>query len=283
MAGISQAEMRLKLPASGKPDKLPHQRCPMQIQRLFWAGIKVEVGDTRLVVDLLEDVGRLRPIMGEPKGPLFAVATEQAVDLAVITHLHPDHYDPRALQKRLAPSGKVVCHRDICDKISADGFPCHALGLEEPFVHNDVTLTAVPAVDGFGDPQVSWVIQGGGKKIIHCGDTLWHGHWWRIRRKHGPFDAAFLCINGVVMTFPGLEPSGIPADMTAAQAAAAGKLLDARFVCPIHYGTFNAPQYSESPNAEQSFLFAARERGVAVQLVAPGDFVNWDVRKAEVA
>jgi L-ascorbate metabolism protein UlaG (beta-lactamase superfamily) len=146
-----------------------------------------------------------------------------------------------------------------------------------------VSLTAVPAVDGFGDPQVSWVVQGAGKRIIHCGDTLWHGHWWRIRRNHGPFDAAFLCINGVVMTYPVLEPSGVPADMTAAQAAAAGKLLDAGFVCPIHYGTFNARQYLETPNCEQTFLAAACKRGVAVQIVPPGNFVNWNVSKAEGA
>ena len=28
-----------------------------------------------------------------------------------------------------------------------------------------VTFIAVPAVDGFGDPQASWVVGGGGKKI----------------------------------------------------------------------------------------------------------------------
>jgi L-ascorbate metabolism protein UlaG (beta-lactamase superfamily) len=148
--------------------------------------------------------------------------------------------------------------------------------LEVPFSRDGVTLTAVPAVDGFGDPQVSWVIEGDGRRIIHCGDSLWHGYWWRIRRKHGPFDAAFLCINGVVMTYPGLEPSGIPADMTAEQAAAAGHLLGARMVCPIHYATFHSSQYSESPNAEQTFLSAARERGVSAQIIPPGGFVNWE-------
>jgi len=255
----------------------------MQIQRLSWAGIKAEVGGMTLVVDLLEDISRLRPIMGEPRGPLSPVTAEHSVDLAVITHLHPDHYDPHALRKCLASHGKVICHREIQDNIRADGLPVHAVELEEPFVQTKVTLTAVAAVDGFGDPQVSWVIEGGGKRIIHCGDTLWHGHWWRIRRKHGPFDAAFLCINGVVMTYPGLEPSGIPADMTAAQAVAAGKLLDAGFVCPIHYGTFNASQYSEPPNVEETFLAAARERGVAVQIIPPGNRVSWNASKAEGA
>lgn len=255
----------------------------MRIQRLSWAGLQVEAGGTTLVVDLLEDIGRLRPIMGEPKGPLFEIPAEKHVDLALVTHLHPDHYDPPALQRRLAPAGVVVCHREIREKISADGLPVQAVELGEPLVRGEVTVTAVAAVDGFGDPQVSWVVQGAGKKIIHCGDSLWHGHWWRIRRKYGPFDAGFLCINGVVMTYPGLEPSDIPADMTAEQAAAAGKLLGAGFVCPIHYGTFNAPQYREAPSVEQTFLNAARERGVAVQIVAPGNFVKWSAGVAEEA
>ena len=246
----------------------------MDIQRLSWAGIKIVVGSTTIVIDLLEDMSRLQSIMGEPQGPLCKVDAEGSVHLAVVTHLHPDHYDPIALRRRLAPPNRVVCHRDIGEKIRADGFQVHALELGEPLVQDGVTLTAVPAVDGFGDPQASWVIAGGGKKIIHCGDSLWHGHWWRIRRTHGPFDAAFLCINGVIMTIPGLEPSGLPADMTAEQAAAAGKLLGARIVCPIHYGTFNAPQYTEAASALPAFLAAAKERGVTAQVVPPGGTVS---------
>jgi L-ascorbate metabolism protein UlaG (beta-lactamase superfamily) len=138
-----------------------------------------------------------------------------------------------------------------------------------------VTITAVAAVDGFGDPQVSWVVEGGGKKIIHCGDTLWHGHWWKFGRRHGPFDMAFLAINGAVTGFPGMEPSGIPADLTPEQAAAAGKILGAKAVCPIHYRTFNFPPlYVETTDAEQTFLAAARARGIAVEMVNPGDIVT---------
>lgn len=247
----------------------------MRIQRLSWAGLKIVVGSTTVVVDLLEEVSRLRPIMGDPVGPLASIEGRHTVRLAAITHLHPDHYDPSALRKHLDPSGCVVCHQAVRDTVIGDGLKACALELYEPFSQGDVTLTAVPAVDGFGDPQVSWIVEGGGRRIIHCGDTLWHGHWWRIGRDCGPFDAAFLCINGVVMTYPGLRPSGIAADLTAGQAAAAGQLLDARMVCPIHYGTFNSPLYAEAPDAELSFEAAARERGVAAQIVRPGAFLKW--------
>lgn len=80
--------------------------------------------------------------MGEPRGQLSGIMTEHSVDLAVLTHLHPDHYDPQALHKCLASHGKVICHREIRNKIVADGLPVHAVELEEPFVQSDVTLTA---------------------------------------------------------------------------------------------------------------------------------------------
>jgi L-ascorbate metabolism protein UlaG (beta-lactamase superfamily) len=72
----------------------------------------------------------------------------------------------------VGPTTVIVCHREIRDKIAADGLSVHAIELAEPFSKDGVTVTAVPAVDGFGDPQVSWVIDGGGRKIIHRGDTL---------------------------------------------------------------------------------------------------------------
>jgi hypothetical protein len=34
----------------------------------------------------------------------------------------------------------------------------------EPLLVGDFTVTAVPAVDGYGAPQVSWVVDGGGRR-----------------------------------------------------------------------------------------------------------------------
>jgi L-ascorbate metabolism protein UlaG (beta-lactamase superfamily) len=108
--------------------------------------------------------------------------------------------------------------------------------------------------------------------LIHCGDTLWHGHWWRITKRQGPFDAAFLCINGARVRFPGITPSEIEADLTPEQAAAAAFILGARLAVPIHYGTFNiSPNYDETANPEGRFIAAAAARDVDVRLLAPGE------------
>ena len=57
-------------------------------------------------------------------------------------------------------------------------------------------ITALPAVDGLGDPQVSWLVEAEGQRVLHLGDTIFHGYWWRMARRHGPFDLVFAPING---------------------------------------------------------------------------------------
>ena len=100
----------------------------------------------------------------------------------------------------------------------------------------------VPAVDGFGDPQHSWVVECEGKRIIHAGDTLLHGAWWRIARRFGPFDLALLPINGAVVDFPFLQPPrNQEAVMMPEEAAHAAHMLRARAVTPIHYGALHRP------------------------------------------
>ena len=37
-------------------------------------------------------------------------------------------------------------------------------------------------------------------------DTTFHGYWWRMARRHGPFDVVFAPINGAVVNFPHLQP-----------------------------------------------------------------------------
>ncbi len=43
-------------------------------------------------------------------------------------------------------------------------------------------------------------------RVIHTGDTLLHGYWWKIAHEYGPFDHAFLPINGALVDLPFLQP-----------------------------------------------------------------------------
>ena len=136
-------------------------------------------------------------------------------------------------------------------------------------------VTAVPAVDGFGDPQVSWVVAADGERILHGGDTLFHGAWWSIATRVGPIDTAFLPINAAVCSFPHRQPpSPFPATLDPAHAVAAAQLLRAGRVVPIHYGAIDGPPvYAPRRDALPELLRTAAEHGVPVAVVAPGDSV----------
>jgi hypothetical protein len=150
--------------------------------------------------------------------------------------------------------------------------------LFEPLLLGDFAATAVPAVDGYGASQVSWVIAGGNRRIIHCGDTLWHGFCWQIGRQHGPFDAAFLPINGARFGWR-QPPAEIASVMTPEQAVAAAVVLGAKRLVPIHYGVAGAEGYLEEPDCVAKVAEIARRRGVRLQLLRPGEWVGWDEPK----
>jgi L-ascorbate metabolism protein UlaG (beta-lactamase superfamily) len=242
----------------------------MRIVRLFWAGVQIESEGATLVIDLLEHTVPIRSFMGNPRLPI--VFGPKVLDLALVTHLHPDHYDPDALRRKLRPDAKVFCDPVNAPKISRDGFAVMGATLYEPISVGPFTVTALPAVDGLGDPQVSFLVEAEDIKLMHFGDTLWHGHWWKIRARCGPPDVAFLPINGAITQFPNMKPSGIPADLMPDQAASAAAILETRVACPIHYGAFhNPPVYVELPDVERMFLEAADRLGVVSQIIDPGN------------
>lgn len=83
---------------------------------------------------------------------------------------------------------------------------------------------------------------------------------------------AFLPINGAKFNFQ-VPPSDIPAVMTPEQAVAAGQILGARKLVPIHYGVSGMNTYVEYPSAEAAFLEQAKKRALAVEVLAAGSWL----------
>ncbi|HEX2191497.1 MAG TPA: MBL fold metallo-hydrolase [Longimicrobiaceae bacterium] len=246
----------------------------MRIRRLSWAGVTIEAAGATLVIDPLEDAaGALRLGMGPPREALVPAGPDGSADGALVTHAHPDHFDPRALRRLLGGGGAVFCPRGMERRVLDAGLAPRAMEAGASAQVGRATVAAVESVDGFGDPQLAWVVEAEGRRVLHCGDTLWHGAWWRIARLHGPFDVAFLPVNAPLVEPPGLPPSGIPAAMSPEQAAAAAALVGARAVCPIHHGTFHCPPaYAETDHPLERLRAAAAARGVEVLALAPGEW-----------
>ncbi|HET8912680.1 MAG TPA: MBL fold metallo-hydrolase [Ktedonobacteraceae bacterium] len=252
----------------------------MHIQRLTWAGIKIEVGDTTLFIDAIEDAPNWRS--GE--GPVIKLSARTASRHAAITHAHTDHYDHTTLATILGEDGSLICPRPIVDEVSRKTLRVRGVELHEAvlldWLSADIMAIPVPASDGWGDPQVSWIIDADGRRIIHCGDTIWHGYWWNIARQYGPFDLAFMPINGVTYNRGRFTGSQIPATLTPEQAVTAGQILGAKRICPIHFGMHDPGHYVEFPDARNTFLKIAQERGASTLLLKPGEWVDWETLEA---
>ncbi len=255
----------------------------LQIRRLGWAGIEVNSAGTTLVIDMIASFGAMEPFISEPREPL--PQPSRPVDAALVTHLHEDHTDPDAIASALAPGG-VVLRPPSDDPVGLDAVATQAAEqrLAQRNLRAEVlapwqtrtlgpfTVTALPAVDGFGDPQVSWLVETGGRRVLHAGDTVFHGFWWSIALRYEPIDVAFLPVNGPVCRFPHRQPpSPFPAAMDPRQAAAAAHILGARQAVPMHYGLHMPPYYEQVEDPVAAFEHAGSELGLNLTVLHPGE------------
>jgi len=245
----------------------------LSIQRLAWAGIRLALPGAMLGVDLLADPDVWGTALPDPLPDLGDVTGDR---YALITHRHPDHFDPRAIARAIGDKGLLLYPASAGTIVVPGVTRIRSAPLWEPQLLGDsFVATSVPAVDGYGDPQVSWVISGGGRRILHAGDSLWHGAWWQIGRQLGPFDAVFLPINGARFAWrqPAAEVSSV---MAPEQAVAAARILGAKILVPIHYGVRGAEGYEEIVDALDRTRAEGARRGVIVQALKPGEWVNWE-------
>ncbi len=243
---------------------------PLRVERLNWAGVRFVYGTTTVLVDA---VGGEFWDNDPPEG-LAGVSAETARRYALLTHVHNDHFDAGTLKRVLGDRGTVICHESTAVYVASRGLKVTPVAMYEPVVRGDFTFIAVPAEDGFGDEQVSWIVSVNGKRFFHGGDTLWHGQWQTIGAQYGPFDAAFLPINGArLQSDPMPETPGV---LTPVQAVDAGKILRASKIVPIHFGLNDPPAYVEVENPLSTFQTEAARRGMPVEHLLPGEALILD-------
>jgi L-ascorbate metabolism protein UlaG (beta-lactamase superfamily) len=263
----------------------------MKVRWLGWAGVEIEADGATLVIDPLADVAATFAAVGEERlrrAELPAVVPADAEGTAVaglVTHLHRDHTDAGALARALArdaavhepawPGGEDAENLALAQanaELERADLTRRAVRVWEQADVGPFRITALPAVDGLGDPQVSWLVEAEGQRILHLGDTIFHGFWWRMGRRHGPFDLVMAPINGAVVDFPHLQPpSPLAAAMEPEQAAIAGDLLRARTLIPIHYDGYAVePWYRPVAEPGPRFERASAGRAYETPVLEPG-------------
>ena len=176
--------------------------CPA-ITWLGQMGLRVEIGETTILVDYFAS-----DLEGRHIPAPIPTDEVRGVDAFLGTHDHIDHIDHGAWRvwAKTCPGAKFVfpsVHRQsaLDDGVAeAQLLPIDAGGSVRV---GDITIHAIPAAHEFLSPTedgrypcLQYVIEGGGARIYHAGDTLRYEGMLPLLRAFGPFDAALLPING---------------------------------------------------------------------------------------
>lgn len=181
------------------------------------------------------------------------------IDYLLLTHLHSDHLgDAVALSKRAT---KVVAIFEICKWLESKGIANYdpmniggTIELEGLVVHMVSAHHSSGIIENgqivYGGNPCGYVIEFGGHRIYHAGDTGLFLDMQLIQRLHQP-DVCLLPIGDRFTMGPD------------AAAIACNEFLDARVIIPMHFDTFPAL----TGKAEE---FRKRVKRGTVKVLEPG-------------
>ncbi|MCL4263982.1 MAG: MBL fold metallo-hydrolase [Anaerolineae bacterium] len=169
----------------------------MQIQLIRSATLRVTVNGRLFIIDpFLAAKGTVRsfagiapnPIVELPCSPQEAIA---GVEMALISHLHVDHFDDTAVA--LLPKDlPILCQPGDEEKIAERGFTA-VTPITHSHIWQGITFTRTPGQHGTGEVgqrmgQVSgFVWQAAGEPTVYwAGDTIWYEAVAKIIRRVQP-------------------------------------------------------------------------------------------------
>ncbi|MCP5044899.1 MAG: MBL fold metallo-hydrolase [bacterium] len=186
------------------------------------------------------DYRRMRPI------PMAAQDVRDA-DFVLITHEHLDHCDPETIPAlaQASPDAAFLAPYEVGKSLEGFGVgperivqPCEDWIPLGPGTQVHPVPAAHPVVerDGHGSLRyLGYVIDCGGRRIYHAGDTSPHDHVIEAVKALAPIDTAVLPVNEFNFF---RSRKGIVGNMSVREAFALAEEIDARNVVPIHWDMF---------------------------------------------
>ena len=221
-----------------EPDVDALRRPPLAGLRISWLGHAswlVQGAGTSVLVD--PALGpRISGLIPRNAGPGLRVDQLPRIDASLVTHNHYDHLDLPTLRAVGAP---VVA--GLGTRPSLRSLACTELAWWDRLHVGGLTVTFVPSQHwsrrGLADMnEALWggfVVEGGGARVYHAGDTAYFGGFREIGRRFPGLDAALLPIGAY-------DPEWFmrPQHMNPEDAAQAFVDLGARRLVAMHWGTF---------------------------------------------
>ena len=177
-------------------------------------------------------------ILKRIRRPGFPLRHLPSIDLVLVTHAHFDHLDRRTL-RRIAAFQPIVVPNGVGNLVANLGFKeVHELNPWETVKIGEIGITLTPCRHwgarvlhdnhrGFG----GYHLRLGNRTIFHCGDSAYFPGFAEIGDRL-PTEIALLPIGAYD------PPSRREVHMNPEQAIRAFTELHARFMVPMHYGSF---------------------------------------------
>lgn len=243
----------------------------MHLQLIRNATMRLNYAGHLIVTDLyLGPKHAYRTLGGREQNPTVDLpcTPEEAVagaHIALISHLHNDHFDPLG-QQMLAKDIPLFCQPEDQARIMEMGFQ-HVRPITDEIVWEGITIYRTPGTHGTGEwgnrlnPVSGFVLKAEGEPTVYwCGDTIWYEAVRDVLAAYRP---------NVIITHSGgaeLEDSG-PIVMDAAQTVAVCRHAPDARVVAIH---LEALDHCKITRAD--LLSAAERYGIeGQQLLIPQD------------
>jgi L-ascorbate metabolism protein UlaG (beta-lactamase superfamily) len=203
--------------------------------------------------------------------PPIAIADLPPIDGVVVSHEHFDHLDMATVRALAAKGIPFHVALGVGAHLALWGVPRAQIRehdwWEKTTLPNGIELLSTPArhFNGRGVPGrtgalwTSWSIVGPHHRVYFSGDTGLTKGFETIAERVGPFDVALLEIGQ-------FSPDWGDIHLGPRGAIEATKMLRAKRLFPIHWGTFNLAYHAWSEPAETLFLEAPKQE---VPLLTP--------------
>lgn len=229
-------------------EEIRTQQTPANAVSLWYIGqmgLVIKWQDTLLYIDpvlndLTDDHGVTRRNYPQP----FAADAIDTVDYVFCTHNHADHLNlatllPLYRQNKTvrfvvpAPLAQVLTDAGIADSRVVCARADQPLSLSGMTVYPVAAAHEDYQTDRHGDQLcLGYILEMGGIRIYHAGDTLVTDRLVADLRAHAPYDAVFLPING---RDEERHQRGIIGNMNLTEAADLAHTIGTRLVVPMHY------------------------------------------------
>lgn len=178
--------------------------------------------------------------------PAYQVQKLPPIDLVLISHTHPDHFDLEAINKLTNKPNIVI---PWARKKDLKGLDFTIIELEpwETYNQEKIRITAIPAKHMYGH-CLGYIIEIEGCKIYFTGDTKLFPELFRLKDKK---------IDIMLLPFGGYP--GVGSIWTTIQAIEAIKIVQPKIFVPIHWGTFKRWWTTKEPESPEILIEMAEK------------------------